>query len=101
MVITIPAELKSVLNLIVNLVNFVKSRALKTRLLEEMCHEAGSKHDTLVLHTEIRSRWLSKGKGLQRFYELKNELSKLFSTEKPDCCVFERHRVACQSSLLG
>ncbi|KAL4104841.1 hypothetical protein QTP88_020117 [Uroleucon formosanum] len=58
MVKTIPAELKSVLNLVVNMVNFVKSRALKTRLLKEMCHEAGSKHDTLVLHTEIR--WLSK-----------------------------------------
>lgn len=82
MVKTIPAELKSVLDLVVNMVNFVKSRALKTRLLKEMCHEAGSKHDTLVLHTELR--WLSKGKVLQRFYELRKELSKLFNTEKPD-----------------
>jgi len=82
MVRTIPAEFKSVLNLVVNMVNFVKSRALKTRLLKEMCHEAGYKQDTLVLNTEIR--WLSKGKVLQRFYKLKNELSKLFSTEKPD-----------------
>ncbi|KAF0749126.1 SCAN domain-containing protein 3-like [Aphis craccivora] len=86
MVKTIPAELKSVLNLVVNMVNFVKSRALKTRLLKEMCHEAGSKYDTLVLHTEIR--WLLKGKVLQRFYELKNELSKLFSTEKPDFAAY-------------
>ncbi|CAI6345821.1 unnamed protein product [Macrosiphum euphorbiae] len=99
MVKTVPAELKSVLSLVVNMVNFVKSRALKTRLLKEMCHKAGSKYDTLVLHTEIR--WLSKGKVLQRFYELKNELSKLFSTENQICSVFERHRVVCQSSLLG
>ncbi|KAL4097260.1 hypothetical protein QTP88_022063 [Uroleucon formosanum] len=86
MVKTIPTELKSVLNLVVNMVNLVKSRALKTRLLKEICHEAGSKHDTLVLHTEIR--WLSKGKVLQRFYELKNELSKLFGTEKPDFAAY-------------
>lgn len=86
MVKTFPTELKSVLNLVVNMVNFVKSRALKTRLLKEMCHEAGSKHDTLVLHTEIR--WLSKGKVLQRFYELKNELSRLFSAEKPDFAMY-------------
>ncbi|CAI6373511.1 unnamed protein product [Macrosiphum euphorbiae] len=51
-----------------------------------MCHEVGSKHDTLVLHTEIR--WLSTGKLLQTFYEVKNELSKLFSTENPDFAAY-------------
>jgi hypothetical protein len=79
---TIPTELKHVLNLVVNMVNFVKLRAFKTRLFKEMCREAGSKHDTLVLHTKIR--WLSRGKVLQRFYEFKNELSRLFSAEKPN-----------------
>lgn len=49
---TISAELKSVLDLVVNVVNFVKSKALETRL--ETCHEAGSKHDTLVLRTDTR-----------------------------------------------
>ena len=51
-----------------------------------MYHEVGSKHDTLVLHTEIR--WLSTGKLLQTFYEVKNELSKLFSTENPDFAAY-------------
>lgn len=54
MVKTVPTELKSVLDVVTNMVNFVKSRALKTRLLKQMCLEAGTKHDTLVLHTEIR-----------------------------------------------
>jgi hypothetical protein len=58
--------------------------ALKTRLLRQMCHEAGS-HDTLVLHTDIR--WLSKGKVLARFFELKNELLNMFSIENPDFAV--------------
>jgi hypothetical protein len=44
--------------------------------------EAGALHDTLVLHTEIR--WLSKGKVLSRFYELKNELLQMFAAENPD-----------------
>lgn len=79
---TIPTELKSVLDSVVNMVNFVKSRALKTRLLKQMCHEVGSRHDTLVLHTEIR--WLSKGKVLERFFELRKELLSMFSVEKPD-----------------
>jgi hypothetical protein len=69
---TIPAELKSVLDSVVKMVSYVKSRALKTRLLKEMCQEAGSRHDALVLHTDIR--WLLRGKVLARFYELRNEL---------------------------
>jgi len=86
MVKTIPAELKNFLNLVVNMVNFVKSRTFKTRLPKETCHEAGPKHDTLVFRIEIR--WLSKDKVLQRYYELKNELSKLFSAEKPDFAAY-------------
>jgi hypothetical protein len=44
--------------------------------------EAGACHETLVLHTNIR--WLSKGKVLSRFYELRNELLEIFATEKPE-----------------
>jgi hypothetical protein len=77
---TIPPELKSVLDSVVKMVNFVKSR-----LLRQMCHEAGSRHDTLVLHIDIR--WLSKGKVLARFFELKNELLGMFSIENPDFAV--------------
>jgi hypothetical protein len=78
----IPTELESVFDSDVKTVNFVRSRAIKTRLLRQMCHEAGSRHDTLVLHTDIR--WLSKGKFLERFFELKNELLNMFSIETPD-----------------
>jgi hypothetical protein len=47
-----------------------------------MCQEAGALHDTLVLHTEIH--WLSRGKVLSRFYELKNELLQMFAAENPE-----------------
>lgn len=76
---TLPAELKDILDSVVKMVNYVKSRALKTRLLKQMCQEAGSRHDTLVLHTDIR--WLSRGKVLTRFYELRDELINIFALE--------------------
>jgi hypothetical protein len=69
---TIPAELKGVLDSVAEMVNYVKSRALKTRLLKQTCQEAGFRHDTLVLPSYIC--WLSRGKVLARFYELRNEL---------------------------
>jgi hypothetical protein len=47
-----------------------------------MCHEAGSRHDTLVLHTDIC--WLSKRKVLARFFDLKNELLNMFGIKNPD-----------------
>jgi hypothetical protein len=65
---TIPAELKSV-DSVVKMVNYIKPRALKTRFLKQMYQEAGSRHDTLVLHTDIR--WISRSKVLARFYELR------------------------------
>jgi hypothetical protein len=82
MIKSIPDELKNVLDLIIKMVNYTKSRALKTRILKKICEEAGSRYEILVLHTEIR--WLSKGKVLNRFYEMKNELLQLFNNEDPN-----------------
>lgn len=85
MVKIFPIELKSFLDVGVYMVNFIKSRALKTKLLKHVSLEEDIKYDTLVLHTEIR--WLSKGKVL-RFYELRKELLSLFNTEKLDLAAY-------------
>lgn len=56
MVKIISIELKSFLDVGVHvyMVNFIKSRAFKTKLLKHVCLEEDIKYDTLVLHTEIR-----------------------------------------------
>jgi hypothetical protein len=56
MIKSIPDELKNVLYLVIKMVNYIKSRALKTRILKKICEEAGSRYEVLVLHTKIR--WL-------------------------------------------
>ncbi len=72
-----PVSLKNVLDTTVKMVNFVKARPLNSRIFSALCSEMGSDHETLLLHTEVR--WLSRGKVLTRFFELKDELKMFFS----------------------
>ena len=56
------------LNRLIKVVNIVKSRPLATRVFRVLCEYLGSTHKALLFHTE---RWLSKGKALKRFFELR------------------------------
>ncbi len=87
---TLAVELKKVLDQVVEMVNFIKSRPLKTRLFEQICIEMDSQHRRLILHTEIR--WLSRGKVLCRIHELQKELLAFFEEEKQErFCEYLRH----------
>ncbi|XP_025419701.1 zinc finger BED domain-containing protein 5-like [Sipha flava] len=53
---------------------------LKIVLDEVLCESMESDHYTLIIHTEVR--WLSKGRVLSRFYELREELLVYFTMEQ-------------------
>ncbi|XP_003366519.1 zinc finger protein [Trichinella spiralis] len=69
---TISDDLKNVLNTAVKIINFIKSKPLRSRLFEKLCEEMGSCHKSLIFHSEVR--WLSRGKGLTRLVELREEV---------------------------
>ena len=75
----ISPDLNAVVQDAVKVINFIKSRALNTRIFANLCNEMESEFTTLLLHCEIR--WLSKGKALKRLLMLKNEVV-IFLTEK-------------------
>ena len=73
-------ELKEVLSEVIEIVNFIKTRPVKSRIFFKLtCKDMDSQHVRLLLHTEVR--WLSKGKVLSRVHELQKELLTFFETE--------------------
>ena len=65
-------ELKEAINQVIEMVNFIKTRSLKSRILELLCKDMNSYYVCLLLHTEVRR--LSKGNVLPRVIELQKEL---------------------------
>jgi hypothetical protein len=54
------------------MVNFIKQRAVHSRMFKKLCENLDKEHINLLLHTEVW--WLSRGSVLNRVSELKSEL---------------------------
>ena len=62
-------ELHETLNLVIKVVNFVKSSPLNER---KLCEDSEAEHDVLLFHIEVR--WFSRGKTLERVYSIYDQL---------------------------
>ena len=56
----------------VKTINWIRGRALHHRLFKSLCEHMESEHTVLLFHTEVR--WLSRGRVLARFFELRKEI---------------------------
>ena len=70
---TLPLELKSVLYSVVKAVNFIRGRAVNSRVIKAFCDDLGKEHQYLLLYTEVR--WLWRGKVFSRVAELVTEVA--------------------------
>ena len=73
-------ELNKVVQDAVKTINFIKSRALNSRLFANLCDEIESDHNKLLLHCEVR--WLSKGKALKRLLLSQSEVIIFFISKQ-------------------
>ena len=75
----LPPNLKTNLNLIVKIVNYIKTSALNSRLFKVICEDIGSEYTSLLFHTEVR--WLSRGNTAMRLFVWRKELLQFFQTK--------------------
>ena len=77
-------ELSSVFNevmqVVIKVVNFVKSRDLNCRLFKDLCSTENAEHSTLLLSTAVR--WFSRGSTLKRVFILRNEVKDFLHNRK-------------------
>ena len=78
----ISSELHSVFTDAVLMINLIKAHALNTRLFEQIYEDMDAEHKCLLLHTEVR--WLSRGKSLNRVFELREPLQKFLLEKNSD-----------------
>ena len=52
---TLPQRLNLVLEIVINVVNYVKSSAVNTRLFRLLCKDMDASHENLLFHTKICS----------------------------------------------
>ena len=64
--------LKEATNQVIEMVYFIKTGPLKSRIFELLCMVMNSRYVRLLLYTDVR--WLSKGNVLSRVIELQKEL---------------------------
>lgn len=74
-------DLKNNMDTVMNIVNFIRSTSsLQHRLFRMLLADASAEHTDLLVHSDVR--WLSKGKVLERFCELRQEILSFLRTCK-------------------
>lgn len=65
-------DLKNVMDIVVKIVNYIRSHALNHRQFKELLNDIESESGDVVYFSDVR--WLSRGKTLLRFYNLIEEI---------------------------
>ena len=76
----LPMALKAVMDDVINVVNFIKSNGLRSRIFANLCESMEADFLCLLYHTEVR--WLSKGKVLARIIALRQEILMFFESQQ-------------------
>ncbi|KAG8239704.1 hypothetical protein J437_LFUL019045, partial [Ladona fulva] len=65
-------KMENILNVVIKTINFIRSKGLNHRQFQEFLNTLETSYGDIVYFTAVR--WLSRGKMLKRFYDLRNEI---------------------------
>ncbi|KAJ8403950.1 hypothetical protein AAFF_G00343000 [Aldrovandia affinis] len=78
--------LKNVIQYVVKMVNSIRSKALNHRQFKTMLDEMDAQYGDVLYHQEVR--WLSQGKVLKRFFDLRGEIHYFLSSKGNNVDIF-------------
>jgi hypothetical protein len=76
---TLNPNLQSIMQAVIKIINFLRAKSsLKHREFKSFLEETNAQFDDLLLHNNVR--WLSKGKVLQRFFAVLEDIKEFLSS---------------------
>ena len=97
---TLPDGLKCAFDLVIKIVNYMKSSVLNFGLFLKLCENLNSDRKYLPYHTKVR--WLSRGNVVARVFKFRDEIKIFLQTEKPKLAVyFENGKVVSRLTYLA
>lgn len=79
-------KVENILKPVVKIINYIRSRSLNHRQFTTFLKDIGCEHSDILYHSHIR--WLSCGRVLKRFWELRHEIKLFLETKNQDTSLF-------------
>ncbi|XP_031655934.1 general transcription factor II-I repeat domain-containing protein 2-like [Oncorhynchus kisutch] len=91
-------KMEHVMTTVTQVVNFIRAKGLNHRQFKSFLEECGSEYADVPYHTEVR--WLSRGKVLNRCFELREEICQFLETKGKDTAELREQKFLCELAFL-
>lgn len=83
---------------VIKIINCIRSKALSHRQFRALLEEVDAQYSDVLYHQEVR--WLSRGKVLKRFFELRHAIAEFLITKGSDIQVPTDDRWICDVAFM-
>ncbi|XP_035500193.1 general transcription factor II-I repeat domain-containing protein 2-like [Scophthalmus maximus] len=92
-------KMEHVMNTVTQTVNFIRAKGLNHWQFQSFMREIDSEFADIPYHTEVR--WLSRGKVLNRVFELSKEICQFMDSKGKDTTVLRDEKWKCELAFLA
>jgi len=91
-------KMEHVMSTITQVVNFIRAKGLNHRQFKSFLEEIGSEYRDVPYHTEVR--WLSRGKVLNRCFQLREEICQFLDSKGKDIAELCDTKFLCELAFM-